>query len=58
MFGATTIAVTLNTHGLTPEKAKAIQKKLRAQLKIPVILPLEDGVGEVIETIKEKILEQ
>ena len=58
MFGATTIAVTLNTHGLTPEKARAIQQKLKIQLKIPVILPLEDGVGEVIETIRQKVLKQ
>lgn len=58
MFGATTIAVTLNTHGLTPEKARAMQQKLRTQLKIPVVLPLEDGVGEVIEVIKQKVLRQ
>ncbi len=58
MFGATTIAVTLNTHGLTLEKARAIQQKLSAQLKIPVVLPLEDGVGEVIKAIEEKVLGQ
>ncbi len=58
MFGATTIAVTLNTHGLTLEKARAIQQKLRLQLKIPVVLPLEDGVGEVIEAIEKKVFGQ
>ena len=56
MYGATTIAVTLNTHGLTLEKAREIQKILRGQLKIPVVLPLEDGVDEIIEAIKSKIL--
>lgn len=56
MFGATTIAVTLNTHGITLEKARAIQQKLSAQLKIPVVLPLEDGVGEIVETIENKII--
>jgi uncharacterized NAD-dependent epimerase/dehydratase family protein len=57
MYGATTIAVTLNTHGLTLEKARAIQAKLRLQLGIPVVLPLEDGVGAVVEAIEKKILE-
>ena len=56
MFGAKTIAVTLNTHGLTLEKARAIQQKLRAQLKIPVVLPLEDGVDEIVETIEKTVL--
>ncbi len=58
MYGATTIAVTLNTHGLTLEKARAIQQKLRLQLKIPVVLPLEDGVVELIEAIEKKVLGQ
>lgn len=56
MFGATTIAVTLNTHGLTLEKAREIQEKMKKQLGIPVVLPLEDGVDEIIEAIKTRIL--
>ena len=56
MYGATTIAVALNTHGLTLEKARIIQEKMRKQLGIPVVLPLEDGVDEIIEVIKSKIL--
>ena len=56
MYGAKTIAVALNTHGLTLEKARIIQEKMRKQLGIPVVLPLEDGVDEIIEAIQSKIL--
>lgn len=55
MYGATTIAVTLNTHGLSLEKARALQEKMRKQLGIPVVLPLEDGVDEIVEAIKTRV---
>jgi uncharacterized NAD-dependent epimerase/dehydratase family protein len=53
MYGSEVIAVTLNTHGLTLEDARNYQKILRGSLGIPVVLPLEDGVGEVVEVIKK-----
>ena len=56
MYGSEVIAVTLNTHGLTLEDAREKQKILRGVLNIPVVLPLEDGVGEVVDTIKRNIL--
>jgi uncharacterized NAD-dependent epimerase/dehydratase family protein len=56
MYGAEVIAVTLNTHGLTLDKARKIQTQLRGSLKIPVVLPLEDGVGEVVEVIQKSVL--
>jgi uncharacterized NAD-dependent epimerase/dehydratase family protein len=56
MFGAETIAVTLNTHGLSPEKARQIANSLRTSLGIPVVLPLEDGVGEIVAVIKQRVL--
>lgn len=56
MYGSEVIAVTLNTHGLTLEEAREKVKILRGVLKIPVVLPLEDGVGEIVETIKKDIL--
>ena len=52
MYGSEVIAVTLNTHGLTLEDAREKQKILRGVLNIPVVLPLEDGVREVVEAIK------
>lgn len=58
MYGSEVIAVTLNTHGMTLVEAREKQNILRGVLKIPVVLPLEDGVGEVVEVIKRKILER
>jgi uncharacterized NAD-dependent epimerase/dehydratase family protein len=51
MYGSEVIAVTLNTHGMTLEKARETQKILRGALGIPVVLPLEDGVEEVVGVI-------
>jgi uncharacterized NAD-dependent epimerase/dehydratase family protein len=56
MYGAETIAVTLNTHGLTTEEARKTAAILRGSLGIPVVLPLEDGVAEIVEVIREKVL--
>jgi uncharacterized NAD-dependent epimerase/dehydratase family protein len=56
MFGAETIAVTLNTHGLTTEEARKMAAVLRRELGIPVVLPLEDGVGEIVGVIKRQVL--
>ncbi len=56
MYGAETIAVTLNTHGLTTEEARKIAFILRGSLGVPVVLPLEDGVGEIVELIKKNVI--
>jgi uncharacterized NAD-dependent epimerase/dehydratase family protein len=56
MFGAETIAVTLNTHGLTIEEARKTAAILRGSLGVPVVLPLEDGVGEIVDVIKRRVL--
>lgn len=55
MYGAETVAVTLNTHGLTLEEARKTAQILRGSLGIPVVLPLEDGVGEIVDIIKRKV---
>jgi uncharacterized NAD-dependent epimerase/dehydratase family protein len=56
MYGSETIAVTLNTHGMTTKEARKMAQKLRKSLGVPVVLPLEDGVGEIVEVIKQKVL--
>lgn len=54
-YGAKTLAVTLNGDGGTPEDLKNYQKKLAQKLQIPVIRPLEEGVGSLIPIIREYI---
>jgi uncharacterized NAD-dependent epimerase/dehydratase family protein len=51
-FGTTVIALALNTHGLSLEEAKTHQEEYAGQLGIPVVLPLEDGVENLINAIK------
>ncbi|MGV3538471.1 MAG: DUF1611 domain-containing protein [Rufibacter sp.] len=57
LYGAKVLAVTLNTAGLSLEEAKKYQQQYQAELGLPVILPLEDGVGQIIDLVKE-VLEQ
>ncbi|WP_210464552.1 DUF1611 domain-containing protein [Rufibacter roseolus] len=53
LYGAKVLALTLNTAGLTLEEARSFQKQYQEELKIPVVLPLEDGVGQIIDLVKE-----
>jgi uncharacterized NAD-dependent epimerase/dehydratase family protein len=55
MYGSEVIAVTLNTHGMTLEQARETQKILRGSLGISVVLPLEDGVAEIVSIIQKVI---
>jgi len=52
-YGARTLAVTLNGEGMTPEALRAEQQRLRWGLGIPVIRPLEEGVGALIPVVRE-----
>jgi uncharacterized NAD-dependent epimerase/dehydratase family protein len=52
-YGAPTVAVTLNTAKMDVAEARALAKKYEADLGIPVILPLEDGVGRLVPIFKE-----
>ena len=53
LYGAQTLAVTLNGTGLTPEALIEIQQQLKAQLNIPVIRPLEEGVEPLLPLIRK-----
>jgi uncharacterized NAD-dependent epimerase/dehydratase family protein len=55
VYGAETLAVTFNTAGLTLEESRIMQSAYREELGIPVILPIEDGVDEVVSLIKNII---
>ncbi len=52
MYGSTVIALALNTEDCTPEEALAYQKQYEAQLGIPVLLPLQQGVASIVPMIK------
>jgi hypothetical protein len=44
-LGARVLAVTLNGEGLSPESLRAEQDRLAAELRLPVLRPLEEGRG-------------
>ncbi|MET0619576.1 MAG: DUF1611 domain-containing protein, partial [Thermoanaerobaculia bacterium] len=52
-YGARTLAVTLNGEHRTPEQLRADQKRHRVELGIPVVLPLEDGVEELVPLVRD-----
>lgn len=55
LLGADVWAVTLHTKGLTPEEAHATRARLADTLHLPVALPLEEGVGDLVDVIRERI---
>jgi len=55
MYGSEVIAVTLNGEHLTLEELKSYQDNLQKKLGIPVVLPLEEGVEELLSVIKSFI---
>ena len=52
-LGARTLAVTLNGEGMTPEALVAEQRRFAAELSIPVVRPLEEGVGALVPVVRE-----
>jgi len=57
-YGAEVIALSLNTSDCTLEEAKAAQTDFSQRLGIPVLLPIEEGVSELIPTLKKLIQEK
>jgi uncharacterized NAD-dependent epimerase/dehydratase family protein len=51
-FGSKVIALALNTNGLTQKEALEHQDNYTKSLKIPVVMPIEEGVNELIAVIK------
>lgn len=62
MYGADTVAMTVNTAKMKLEEARDYTKKYQAELGIPVILPLEDGVDSLVplfeSLIKKSLVEK
>jgi len=55
MYGADTIAVTVNTAKMNADDARAWADEKQKALGIPVVLPLEDGVDRLV-TVFEKMI--
>lgn len=53
-YGARTVGVALNTHGLGDDAVR-IRRDLEARLGIPVVLPLEEGVDRLTRAVSEVI---
>jgi uncharacterized NAD-dependent epimerase/dehydratase family protein len=55
LLGAEVWAVTLSEEGMTLEEAHEARSRLTEELEIPVVLPLRDDLGDLVEIIKNKI---
>ena len=52
MYGSKVIALALNTELCTDEEAVAFQKQYEAELNIPVLLPIQEGVEKLMPVIR------
>ena len=57
IYGATTVAITINTAKMNLEEARQYAAGYTGELGIPAILPLEDGVDALIPVF-EKLMKQ
>jgi uncharacterized NAD-dependent epimerase/dehydratase family protein len=57
-YGARTLAVTLHGQGFATETLRTHQSALRTELGIPVVMPLEDGVAELVTVARQFIDEE
>jgi uncharacterized NAD-dependent epimerase/dehydratase family protein len=55
IYGAPTVAVTLNTAKMTQQQARDYAKEYEQKLGIPVVLPLEDGVDSLVPVFEQMI---
>jgi uncharacterized NAD-dependent epimerase/dehydratase family protein len=55
MYGTRVIAVTLNNSGSTPDTLEAYRSKVQDRIKIPVILPLEESLEDIVPVLEQFI---
>jgi uncharacterized NAD-dependent epimerase/dehydratase family protein len=55
IYGAPTVAVTINSAKMTPSEAQAAVQQYEKELGIPVVLPLEDGVDRLTPVFEKMI---
>jgi uncharacterized NAD-dependent epimerase/dehydratase family protein len=53
LYGAQTLAVTLNGSELTKAELQAEQKNLEKRLGLPVVCPKEEGMGRLVPVVQE-----
>ena len=58
MYGARTLAVTLNDTGLSADELIACQQDYERNLGIPVLRPLQEGLDRLVPVIQEYIEEE
>jgi len=54
-LGAEVWAVTLSEENMVPEDSEDIRRRMAQKLGIPVVLPLRDDLGDLVEIIKNRI---
>lgn len=55
LMGVDVWALTLHTENLDEESARSTQQQLEAELDLPVVLPLTDGLGRVVDEISRRL---
>ncbi len=55
IYGAPTVAITVNTAKMTEQQAREYCVEKEKELGIPVVLPLEDGVDRLVAIFKDMI---
>lgn len=55
IYGAPTVAITINTTKMNVDEARQIAGQYEAELGIPAVLPLEDGVEKLIPVFEKLI---
>lgn len=55
MYGAETLAITINTAKMTTDEARKFASEYQQELNIPAILPLEDGLEALIPSLERLI---
>jgi uncharacterized NAD-dependent epimerase/dehydratase family protein len=53
MYGSAVIAIALNTEHCSDEEALQFQQQYETELKLPVLLPLQQGVEKIISMIQK-----
>ncbi len=55
LYGSEVIAITLNTKGLNVEEAKKYQQEYEKKYNLPVVLPIEEGVGKLTDAVTKYV---